>query len=580
MSQVVPHTHNMSGGNQDLIERLRKAEERAQRAEREREIAEAEREREKREREFAEDRATRAENANARADIKPRSLWDRLKDFKIINEISYEGTIKYGTSQYSTKTTRFAKPVQVGEWTFNVQKPVNDIETTTSLPGLDFVTELDGIFKLFQASEEDACSNIILPLLQKAVGQARRFLNDQNIQIFLKYKLNLLDASIPDYTITVKEGDNKEITIMHIEAKSPSKYPLVDEKMQGISDLTTFRIPRPPTNSRGRKPIQRMIVHNANLCDYYIQYESTRFKNNSPISQIYNYGCVDEIKYLILSTGIYTWFLLREKSETQPGNILKMSKCFNAQDKNPSLIQAFVTFILMAVNERSITVPLSEYEKSKIIKLRNADNGGVFRKLRNSIGKTNKRNSNTRNSQGKMVNVELPLDSIEFNLEPLESYSPRFGVAHRLSVNELDAVVKIMEGTKNREGAEELQNEAEIYTKLSDLCGDAIPNMIYSGRLENGNRPILAVSYEGTSLEDNYDMVSPITYQKAKHALEKIHEKGVAHGDIALRNIVINDNGDVKLIDFGHAYKLKRKEAQSIKVSELEQLQSIFSFNI
>lgn len=565
----------MSGGNQDLIERLRKAEERAQRAEhererekREREIAEAERDREKRGREFA-------ENVIAEADIKPRSLWSRLNDFKIINDISYEGTMKSGTSQYSTKTTRFAKPVQVGEWTFNVQIPDNDIETTTSLPGLDFVTELDGIFKLFQASEEDACSNIILPLLQKAVGQARRFLNDQNIQIFLKYKLNLLDASIPDYSITVKEGED-EITIMHIEAKSPSKYPLVHEHMKGVSELATFRIPRPPTNSRGRKPIQRMIVHNANLCNYYEQYESTKFKNNSPISQIYNYGCVDRIKYLILSTGIYTWFLLREKSETQPGNVLKMSKCFNAQDKDPSLIQALVTFILMAVNERNTTVPLSEYEMSKIIQLRNAEGGGIIRKLRNSIVKTNKRNSKTRNSQGMMVDVELPLDHIEFNLEPVESYSPRFGVAHRLSVNELDAVVKIMEGTKNREGVEELENESEIYSKLSDLCGDAIPNMIYSGRLENNNRPILAVSYEGTTLEDNYDMVSPVTYKKAKEALEKIHRKGVAHGDIALRNIVVNDSGDVKLIDFGHAYKLKRTEAKSIKASELQQLQSIF----
>jgi len=50
----------------------------------------------------------------------------------------------------------------------------------------------------------------------------------------------------------------------------------------------------------------------------------------------------------------------------------------------------------------------------------------------------------------------------------------------------------------------------------------------------------------------------------------------VIHADIASRNIIISNNGDVKLIDLGSAYKMAQDGSELAKRMEMERLKEVF----
>jgi RIO-like serine/threonine protein kinase len=45
-------------------------------------------------------------------------------------------------------------------------------------------------------------------------------------------------------------------------------------------------------------------------------------------------------------------------------------------------------------------------------------------------------------------------------------------------------------------------------------------------------------------------------YEAIEDAVHQLHEKGYVHADLTFSNIMLNDQGEVRLIDFGHAGKL------------------------
>jgi len=168
-----------------------------------------------------------------------------------------------------------------------------------------------------------------------------------------------------------------------------------------------------------------------------------RLSDCSPILQVYQYGCENESKYLILSTGLYTWFLVRSVEDGKE-RILKISQTFVADQEVPcSLAQAFVCFILMALEDKNKKVPIPRsansaagIRTSQQMKKKKQDKEDK----RSDSG--NKRKSLVRKEGGGVVEVLLPLDEVDFEFNPIETYHAQHGVAHRIVVNDLDCVVK------------------------------------------------------------------------------------------------------------------------------------------
>ena len=84
---------------------------------------------------------------------------------------------------------------------------------------------------------------------------------------------------------------------------------------------------------------------------------------------------------------------------------------------------------------------------------------------------------------------------------------------------------------------------------------------------------VIGMTVVGTTLSDH--KITKRQRSRAIKGLEAIHKHGILHNDIREENILINDNGDVYLIDFGMASredtKKKRKlfEEEQLKYSNL-----------
>ena len=84
---------------------------------------------------------------------------------------------------------------------------------------------------------------------------------------------------------------------------------------------------------------------------------------------------------------------------------------------------------------------------------------------------------------------------------------------------------------------------------------------------------VIGMTIVGTMLSEH--RITKRQRTKALKGLEAIHKHGILHNDIREENILINDNGDIYLIDFGMASqadtKKKRKffEEEQLKYSNL-----------
>jgi serine/threonine protein kinase len=79
---------------------------------------------------------------------------------------------------------------------------------------------------------------------------------------------------------------------------------------------------------------------------------------------------------------------------------------------------------------------------------------------------------------------------------------------------------------------------------------------------------VIGMTIAGTSLSEH--KITKRQRTKALKGLEAIHKHGILHNDIREENILIDDNGDVYLIDFGMASRADKKKKR--KLFEEEQL--------
>ena len=120
--------------------------------------------------------------------------------------------------------------------------------------------------------------------------------------------------------------------------------------------------------------------------------------------------------------------------------------------------------------------------------------------------------------------------------------------------------VKVLkkEFSDNKDIAEKFKREATAIANLSDTN---IVNVLDVGHEEKGNIDYFVMEYvSGKTLKDlivysgklNYTTAIEIAIQIAK-ALECAHRNNIIHRDIKPQNILVTENGDVKVTDFGIA---------------------------
>lgn len=117
---------------------------------------------------------------------------------------------------------------------------------------------------------------------------------------------------------------------------------------------------------------------------------------------------------------------------------------------------------------------------------------------------------------------------------------------------------------------ENFDNEIRIVKSLSlpsnDLKG-CIPEYV-DDFYENDTRYMVMNFFEGKSLQKRVEHHEEISFKKTASELisivQKIHKAGIIHRDIKYSNILVKDNGEIVLLDFGSACFIE-KESDSFR---------------
>lgn len=137
----------------------------------------------------------------------------------------------------------------------------------------------------------------------------------------------------------------------------------------------------------------------------------------------------------------------------------------------------------------------------------------------------------------------------------IKEYYPS-GAANRDAGGQVSPVSQ-QEGSSFRVGLEHFINEGKILSRFVDD-----PNVVTVRDWfeENGTAYIVMEFISGRDLRQLLEERGPLSFSEAMaiitpaaECLGRIHAQGLLHGDISPSNIMLSDNGTVKLLDFGTA---------------------------
>lgn len=145
-----------------------------------------------------------------------------------------------------------------------------------------------------------------------------------------------------------------------------------------------------------------------------------------------------------------------------------------------------------------------------------------------------------------------------------------YGVALRTTGTTTVSVASMDNAEAFKLGAEKFYNEAKLVSKFNGN-----PNIVgvYEFFYENDTVYFVMEYLKGCTLKEYIQKNGPLSAgqalfvtQNVANALMAAHSSNVLHRDISPDNIIICDNGDVKLIDFGAARQVVAEHSQSFSV--------------
>ena len=285
------------------------------------------------------------------------------------------------------------------------------------------------------------------------------------------------------------------------------------------------------------------------------------------IQQIYNYMGANELRYGILTTYDNHWFLRREHTK------LWVSKTLPLESKSPPVLKVYAYLTRQAKEDPNSLHPL------QIPVQAHGDNNSYVLRSHTKLPSSSSLNqqvSSTFVNQQSSSNTSVDQQNYSFTDFKFKSIlgEGRSGKTLLCEFHGEMIALKSVDLSKAPSYVlEEMQKEVEIYKDLIDIQGKYIPKLICYGYYGGGMSFVIGMTIVGTSLNEH--KITKHQRTKALKGLEAIHKHGILHNDIREENILINDNDDIYLIDFGMASwedtKKKRKlfNEEQLKLSQL-----------
>jgi RIO-like serine/threonine protein kinase len=118
----------------------------------------------------------------------------------------------------------------------------------------------------------------------------------------------------------------------------------------------------------------------------------------------------------------------------------------------------------------------------------------------------------------------------------------------------------------------ELADEVKVYKAIGKQ--DFIPEFVAEGKLSDRERSAIVTSFAGESINNwkHKDKAEAIEVRdKTIGALKRLHEHEFEHGDVALRNFLIDNERKVRVIDLGQAYMIDAESKPELEIEYIEQ---------
>jgi predicted Ser/Thr protein kinase len=273
------------------------------------------------------------------------------------------------------------------------------------------------------------------------------------------------------------------------------------------------------------------------------------------VQQIYNYMGANELIYGILATYDNHWFLRREHTE------LRITKTLPLQSESPPVLKAYAYLTQQVKENLKSSFP-------QVLVLAHGDNNS--RTLR-SHSKSTSSSSISQQASSTFANQQLSSSTsvkqqnysfADFKFKSILGEG-RSGKTLLCEFRGDTIALKSADLSKTPPYVlEEMQKEVEIYKDLADIQGKYIPNLVCYGYYGGGMSFVIGMTIVGTILSEH--KITKRQRTKALKGLEAIHKHGILHNDIREENILIDDNGDIYLIDFGMASREDTKKKRKL----------------
>jgi hypothetical protein len=421
------------------------------------------------------------------------------------------GTVQYNNkhSPHSASTTRTfpATPrldnVQVDVWEHfgdNVQKFMT--EKLSSL-----TTEPHESFEFASISRKVAIMDMTFNIVNEVQSLFNEFylhlVERANFLIFghiVKLSPCKQACLHPDLEIMLYKG-HERLTLAVAQVESPKTLPC-DEDLVTLFKEEQMRLePNPTTFEFLRQD------------DKVIKTQSKETRVSRAITQLWGYMTVNHLKYGLLTTFNNTFFFKRLSIGK-----LEISRGIAVDDSKVPLVGALCYFTSLLLDSHLFTAQ--------------------------DFTPTLTRRHPVLTSKYDVANVTIA----DFHFALPADFKAGHVVLGQYAEHK-PTLLKILDSTQIGRTAM-FHTELTAYQRLEELQGICVPtfeqaylmsNFLFCLALEDCGKPITA-----TQLHTHYDLVV--------QALKMVHGKGVAHGDIALRNILLDaTETQVVLIDFGLA---------------------------